>query len=99
MASDLFGAPLDREPHQLAVGAMRVPNSTVGEAVWCTLNRYCSRSGEFYNKIPETEQYGQVTRTRSSAAQTRPRMVLLSPSSPKPFDCLWGVLYNLDEHY
>jgi hypothetical protein len=58
---------------------------TVGEAIRCTTYRYCSRFDEFYNKIPETEQYGQVTRAWSGATQTGPSLVLLSLSPPNLF--------------
>jgi hypothetical protein len=37
----------------------------IREVVRCTLDRYFSRSDEFYNKILEGEQYDHVTRTRT----------------------------------
>jgi hypothetical protein len=53
---------------------------------------YYSWSDEFYNKIPETEQCGQVTRTwsgappdRPDATQTKPSLALLSPSPSNIF--------------
>jgi hypothetical protein len=88
VAPDWSGAPPDRWPHQLAVGALVCVEVDRWRSSLVHMDMYYLWPGEFYNKILETEQYGQDPLTRFCAIQTRPSLALLSPSPPNLFDFL-----------
>jgi hypothetical protein len=58
VAPEWSGAPPDRWPHQLVVGALVCAEVDRWRSSLVHMDMYYSWFGEFYNKILETEQYG-----------------------------------------
>jgi hypothetical protein len=77
--------PLDWVPRQLAVGSPTRPRSSRWRAVRCATRQYCSRSSEFYNKIPETTKFshtGSPMHTDLVQYARPPKRLSLGPCRP-----------------